>query len=92
MNTVLKIEKIFNPSFGGTIFIGTLTGQKDFFLQSKWLLRGNKGYKKIISIKSEQLPEGYAVDKRIFVSDFFLDKNHLIKGESLELEFISYIE
>ncbi len=91
MNAILKIEKIFNPAFGGTFFIGTLTGQKDLFTQSKWLLRGNKGYNKIISIRSERVPEGNAVDKRIFVSDLYLDKS-LFKGEELELEFISYIE
>ncbi|MCW4468595.1 hypothetical protein OGH69_06455 [Flavobacterium sp. MFBS3-15] len=91
MNTVLKIEKIFNPAFGGTLLIGTLEGEKDFFRKSKWLLRGSKGYNEIIAVKSEQIPEGAAAGKRIFVSDFFLDKSHL-NDEELELEFIGYAE
>ncbi|AWH84082.1 hypothetical protein HYN59_02685 [Flavobacterium album] len=88
----MKIENIFNPTFGGTFFIGTLTGQKDLFRQSKWLLRGNKGYSEIISIQSEQMPAGQATGKRIFVSDTFFDKSHLSNDENLELEFMSYID
>lgn len=86
LKTILKIDEIFNMSFGDTYFVGTLIGEKDFFEKGEWLLKENGQILNRILITSEQIPSINKLNKRILVSNQSLDKSVLDLDKDLTLE------
>lgn len=84
MKTILEIESIFNPASGGTFFAGILTGNKEMFSKSLWVLTADSIPAQEVTITSEQWPDNHP-GRRILVSETFYDKDDVPQGSRLEL-------